>query len=205
MVDSYNNLTLKHLAGMRWGLKNCPRVAYMMKADDDALIDVRRAVKLLQSVSFEKNIIACRVVPEGSNPRRSGKWMVTRQDYPHQGYPEYCSGLAYFGTVLALARIYEAAISDKIPYLWIDDVFVTGLAAQRANVKRLDMSVWFARTELDVIKWMREGDGRRYLPWIVAEMSPRHWPMDALSLWNRIKSTDNEVPIYSKNSSLEIN
>ncbi|KAF8777619.1 beta-1,3-galactosyltransferase 5-like [Argiope bruennichi] len=194
MIDSYTNLTAKHLAGLRWGLKNCPRVAYIMKADDDALIDVRRAIKVLQSGSLGRNMLACRIVPEGTSPRRSGKWMVTRQDYPYQEYPEYCSGLAYFGTMSAMAGMYQAATSGKMPYLWIDDVFLTGFAATQAGVKRLDMSVWFARTDQDIIKWMKNGNGERHFPWIVAEMSPRYWPTDALSLWNRIKQANNGIP-----------
>ncbi|CAL1282985.1 unnamed protein product [Larinioides sclopetarius] len=199
MVDSYTNLTAKHLAGLRWSIKNCPRVAYIIKADDDALIDVRRALKILQSATLGRNVIACRIVPEGTSPRRSGKWMVTRQDYPYQEYPEYCSGLAYFGTMSALAGMYKAATSGKMPYLWIDDVFLTGFAATHAGVKRLDMSVWFARTEQDIIKWMKNGIGEGHFPWIVAEMSPRHWPTDALSIWNRIKQANNKIPELTTN------
>ncbi|GFQ98903.1 hexosyltransferase [Trichonephila clavata] len=185
IVDTYSNLTAKHLAGLRWGLKNCPGSSFIMKADDDVLVDVRRAIKVLKS-SFSGNILACRIVPEGTSPRRSGKWMVTRQDYPFQEYPEYCSGLTYFGGLPSIAKIYEAAISGEVPYLWIDDVFVTGFAAQHAGVKRLDMGVWFARTEEEVIKWVKDDNENHPLPWIVAEMSPRHWPSDALSLWSKI-------------------
>ncbi|GFT22576.1 hexosyltransferase [Nephila pilipes] len=185
IVDSYSNLTAKHLAGLRWSLKNCPGSSFIMKADDDVLVDVRRAIKVLKS-AFSENILACRIVPEGTSPRRSGKWMITREDYPSREYPEYCSGLAYFGALPTIAKIYEAAMSGEVPYLWIDDVFVTGFAAHHAGVKRLDMGVWFARTEQEVIKWVKDGSRDRPLPWIVAEMSPRHWPSDALSLWSRI-------------------
>ncbi|KAG8188809.1 hypothetical protein JTE90_009197 [Oedothorax gibbosus] len=190
MIDSYTNLTLKHVAGLRWAVKNCAGVEYVLKADDDAFVDVSRALKVIKSAGLSSSSIACRVVPQGTSPRRFGKWMVTRQDYPYDAYPEYCSGLAYFGRPSAMAKVYEAAVSGKVPYLWIDDVYLTGLAAQAAEVSRLDIGVWFARTEDMVIKWMKSaGDTKRVLPWIVAEMTPRHWPSEAEDLWRMIRMT----------------
>ncbi|XP_035233311.1 beta-1,3-galactosyltransferase 5-like [Stegodyphus dumicola] len=199
-MDSYKLLTLKHLAGIRWALRNCPEAPFLMKADDDAFVDIKRAVSLLLDILGPKSpsgdVIACRIMPIGTAPHRSGKYQVTQKEYPLQEYPEYCSGLAYFARPSAMAKIHEAATSRRVPYLWIDDIFVTGLAAGVAGISHVDLGVWFARTEHDVIQWMID-QSNRPLPWMVSEMSPRHWPVDAIRLWNKTKNswirTDNEV------------
>lgn len=37
-IDSYRNLTLKHLTGYRWVLQYCAHAKYILKADDDTFI-----------------------------------------------------------------------------------------------------------------------------------------------------------------------
>lgn len=47
-VDTYKNLTLKNLAGLRFVRRYCKHVPYVIKADDDAFIDVFRLVHILR-------------------------------------------------------------------------------------------------------------------------------------------------------------
>lgn len=187
-IDSYKNLTLKHLLGMRWVINHCPRVPYALKADDDTFVDTKRlltiANQFLGENSGSKDFLVCHVIPDGTTPKRSGKWMVTREEYPYDEYPEYCSGLAYFARLSTLKQIYNVASSGAVPYLSIDDVFITGLSADLANVKRQDLGVRFANTELPVIEWLGR-KSMRPCPWMVAEISPYHWPKDAQNLWSK--------------------
>lgn len=187
-VDSYKNLTLKHLLGLRWIITNCPDVPYILKADDDTFVDTKRLVStihlFLGDSSGSKNSLVCHVIPDGTSPKRSGKWMVTREEYPFEEYPEYCSGLAYFARLSTLRKIHNVASSGRVPYLRIDDVFVTGLAATLAGVKRQDLGVRFANTELPVIEWVKR-KSLHPCPWMVAEISPYYWPKEASTLWNK--------------------
>lgn len=187
-VDSYKNLTLKHLSSLKWVIKNCPRVPYILKADDDTFIDTRRLFSLINLYlgegSGSKHSLVCHVIPDGTSPKRSGKWMVTQEEYPYEEYPEYCSGLAYFARLSTLRNIYEVASSGGVPYLHIDDIFVTGLAASLAGVKRQDLGVRFANTELPVIEWLKS-KSLRPCPWMAAEMSSYYWPKEAFNLWNK--------------------
>ena len=187
-LDSYKNLTLKHLLGLKWIIKHCPHVPYVLKADDDTFIDTKRlliiADQFLGENSGSKDSLVCHVIPDGTPPKRSGKWMVSREEYPYDEFPEYCSGLAYFARLSTLKRIYDVASSGGVPYLSIDDVFITGLSADLANVKRQDLGVRFANTEVPVIEWL-ERKSLRPCPWMVAEISPYHWPKDASNLWNK--------------------
>lgn len=187
-VDSYKNLTLKHLMGLKWVLMNCPHVPYLLKADDDTFIDTKRLSSLVDVLlgdsSGSKDSLICHVIPDGTSPKRSGKWKVTQEEYPYGEYPEYCSGLAYFARLSTMKKIHEVASSGGVPYLKIDDVFITGLSASLAGVNRQDLGVRFANTELPVIEWLKR-NSMRPCPWMVAEISPYHWPKDAYSLWNK--------------------
>jgi len=57
------------------------------------------------------------------------KWAVSRADYAPDVYPAYCSGIALLlslDVVLALARI-----ASRVPFFWVDDVFLTGILPAR--------------------------------------------------------------------------
>lgn len=188
LTDSYKNLTLKHLLALKWALENCPRVPYILKADDDTFVDTKRLSSTIDLIlgenSGSKNSLVCHVIPDGTAPRRTGKWMVTQEEYPYEEYPEYCSGLAYFARLSTVQKIYDVASTGGVPYLRIDDVFITGLAASLAGVRRLDLGVRFANTELPVVEWMKSKSVRP-CPWMVAEISSYHWPKEAFRMWNK--------------------
>lgn len=48
-VDSYRNLTYKHLMGFNWALQFCSQTRFIVKSDDDAFIDLKRLIHMLQS------------------------------------------------------------------------------------------------------------------------------------------------------------
>ena len=39
-IDSYRNLTLKTVMGLRWAANNCPDAQYVMKTDDDVYVNI---------------------------------------------------------------------------------------------------------------------------------------------------------------------
>ena len=60
--------------------------------------------------------------------------MVSWQEYPFSGeYPPFCQGLAYFMSMDAVTRTYHA--SKSAHHIWLDDVYITGLLAQKAGIK----------------------------------------------------------------------
>lgn len=187
-LDSYKNLTLKHLLGLKWIISKCPDAHFILKADDDVFVDTIRLSSLVKLFLGEnagsENSLVCHVIPDGTSPKRSGKWMVTEEEYPYDEYPEYCSGLAYFARPSTLKKIYDTASSGGVSYLRIDDIFITGLAATLAGIKRQNLGVRFANTELPVIEWMKKKT-LHPCPWMVAEISPYYWPKVAFSLWNK--------------------
>ena len=55
-VDSYRNLTLKHVAGLRWVSRFCNESKFVMKADDDAFVDMFLVVKILKKMQDYQDI-----------------------------------------------------------------------------------------------------------------------------------------------------
>ena len=52
--DTYLNLTLKSLVGLKWGAEFCSGAEYFMKTDDDMFINVPRLLEHLHAESKSK-------------------------------------------------------------------------------------------------------------------------------------------------------
>jgi hypothetical protein len=68
------------------------------------------------------------------------KWYVTVSEYPYTTYPPYCAGFAYVMSADVNRKLYEA--SGSVPFLWVDDVYVTGFLALQAGVRHTPMTLW---------------------------------------------------------------
>ncbi|KAG7169660.1 beta-1,3-galactosyltransferase 4-like [Homarus americanus] len=151
--DHYRNLTYKHALALSWATHFCPHARYLLKMDDDIMVDVWGVVKLLQAGLVvdhwgqvhpgdsghrrlePEGIWVAGLVQRGLQPQRgSGKWRVTKAEYPRHIYPNYLAGWAYLATQPAATAIMRAA-SNATPF-WIDDVYMTGTVAVAAGVPR---------------------------------------------------------------------
>ena len=133
--EHYHNLTYKHVMGLKWSLHHCP-VKYIIKMDDDIVIDVYQIRDMLRYRYFTRRSLILGLLSASSRPIRkeTSKWFVSRAEYPRDVYPDFVSGWIYAMTFDAARRI--LALSTSFPYFWIDDVHVTGTLAQAAGVKR---------------------------------------------------------------------
>ncbi|XP_076039159.1 uncharacterized protein LOC143024258 [Oratosquilla oratoria] len=61
--DSYKNLTLKTLASLHWLLQHCPKVPYILKIDDDVLLNVRALQRLLNCLQYARTYTYGRHAP----------------------------------------------------------------------------------------------------------------------------------------------
>ncbi|CAL4122268.1 unnamed protein product, partial [Meganyctiphanes norvegica] len=141
--DQYHNLTYKHIMGLRWVSHNCPQAKYVVKADDDAFINILSLQDLMHRtfgkyLAIPHNTLACHVLPVGTSPKRTGKWAVTKDDYPWDEYPSYCAGLAYLLTPRLAGHLVRAShvpAPPAPPRIWVDDVWVTGLLAESLHLQ----------------------------------------------------------------------
>lgn len=140
--EAYRNLTYKHLMGLKWVSENCQSTKYVIKMDDDIVINVGKTVKLLQNLTLPGNTIAGYVLRD-LTPKRdpANKWYVTQEEYKYGKYPTFVSGWFYVTRVNVAARLVE--LSRYFRYFWIDDVFITGILAANLKMKLIDLRRYF--------------------------------------------------------------
>ena len=70
------------------------------------------------------------MVLKGYVPRRNDtdKWYVTKEEYSRDEYPPYCAGPIYVTKIKTMRKI--LARVEDLNYLFIDDVLLTGIAAE---------------------------------------------------------------------------
>jgi hypothetical protein len=132
--DSYYNLTLKHIALIRWAYQKCPNATYVMKTDDDALINIGHLVKNLHT--FETGMTG--YIHLDLNPKRSldDPYLNPECVYPDRQFPVYILGGAYLMTrdiIPPLLRTLEQYSGSVIE---MDDILISGILAEKAGIKR---------------------------------------------------------------------
>ena len=158
-LDSRRNLTWKHLMGLRWVKDFCIYAKYLLKIDDDVIVNtniVLNTLQTLQRTEIDLNGIYCQLV-RGSGPIR-GKYKnrVSKEDYPGTKYPDFCKGFTYLVSTHWLPELYKATESER--FLFLDDVYVTGILAEKASVPRNEMSKY-----MQYLKFMRLGTAKGHL------------------------------------------
>jgi len=134
--DSYRNLTLKVLRGLRWVRDNCAQVKFILKADDDTFVNLPLLVTFLLERGRENSVYGFPYF--SAIVKRKGRWAVPQTTYPFSKYPVYMSGTGYVLSKDAAEKIVEA--SSSIPLIPIEDAFITGILAQVAGISRLSCS-----------------------------------------------------------------
>ena len=145
--DVYENLTLKEITGLHWTTAYCNQTSFVVKADDDLIIKPWLLSALFHkylNVSWKPSVY-CRKWDKPSPHRdKKSKWYVPTSVYPHRYYPAFCSGPSRIMTKEAVPLLYEG--TQKLPFFWLEDVFVTGIVAQHMNVTRFDEPAYLEDT-----------------------------------------------------------
>ena len=132
-IDSYRNMTSKHISSYEWAITFCPSASYVIKTDDDVIIDVFKLIDwIVSNIKGDINTYHCRLLAH-QEPHRNpqDKWHVSLKEFPRKKFPKFCSGGAYTTTMNVIKLVYRAI--HHIPPLWLDDVYVTGLGAEFVN------------------------------------------------------------------------
>lgn len=141
-ADAYRNMTYKHVMGLKWISHHCPTAKYVLKTDDDMVVNshaLRRFLGKELSPWGAKGLITCQVL-EHAQVQRShrSKWRVSPTEYAAHYYPTYCAGWAILYSQDVVPRLLNTA--QNLAYFWIDDVHITGVCAQQIGVARTPLS-----------------------------------------------------------------
>ena len=134
-IDDYVNMTYKTVLGLHWMTRYCPKATFIMKVDDDVMINIYKLVNFLKDLNTKENLqnfyygLTHKAKPFREN---TSKWQISYADYNYSWYPTYCAGLGYILSNQAARRIYQA--TNKVPFFWIDDVFI-GFCAELSTIR----------------------------------------------------------------------
>lgn len=139
--EDYKNLTYKHIMGIGWAAMHC-HAEYVIKMDDDIAVNMYSLLKLIElknTTPYDlmgytlSNMVVIR--------QKNNKWYVPYEDYSGYSYPSFLSGWCYVMKFNTTWKLLNALSS--LQYFWIDDVFVTGMLGQSANLVYADISDYF--------------------------------------------------------------
>ncbi|XP_051865397.1 beta-1,3-galactosyltransferase 5-like [Pristis pectinata] len=121
--DTYHNMTLKVLLGLQWLCCSCPSVSFVMKTDSDMFVNTDYLIKLLSRHPHRRNLLTG-IIMKGFGPVRenSSKWYISKDEYPRDKYPPYCSGTGFVLSTDLACRMWE--VSEKAQKIKIEDVYV---------------------------------------------------------------------------------
>ncbi|XP_018609421.1 beta-1,3-galactosyltransferase 2 [Scleropages formosus] len=133
--DTYKNLTIKTLMGMKWVANHCPHARYVMKTDSDMFVNTEYLIyKLLKPDVPPRQNYFTGYLMRGYAPNRNkdSKWYMPQYVYPSERYPVFCSGTGYVFSGDLAEKIYKVALS--IPYLHLEDVCV-GICLAKLHIE----------------------------------------------------------------------
>ncbi|XP_038656898.1 beta-1,3-galactosyltransferase 5-like [Scyliorhinus canicula] len=121
-TDTYYNLTLKVLMGLEWVNRFCPSVSFVMKTDSDMFVNVDYLTELLLQMNHKD--IFTGFIMRNFGPVRNifSKWFISRQEYPQEKYPPFCSGTGYVMSADVANRVWN--ISRIVPHFKLEDVYI---------------------------------------------------------------------------------
>lgn len=125
VYEDFYNLTAKVQMGFEWAVKYC-KFKYLLKGDDDVFINFPRLFSFVQDDEVPKKELYAGNVQYEAKVFRSGRYGISKADFPKKKYPRYCSGggfiLSRDVVVIMLARF------DYVKSISIDDAYIGALA-----------------------------------------------------------------------------
>lgn len=181
-TDTYDNITYKAVAALRWVIDRCPQAAFVLKADDDAFVSVANLLRLLLRMSAAHPSLHVRKMMCNlwvDRVPRVGKWGLQKSVFRFDYYPPFCQGLAFVMSRDLVAPLYNATFYT--PFLRMDDVYLTGFAIMRVEgATKVEMNSYYVKYP-QLMKMIRNDD------WIEFVFSHVENPEEIPKLWTLIQ------------------
>ncbi|KAI6212730.1 Hexosyltransferase [Aphelenchoides besseyi] len=131
--DKYELLHVKVHAAFSWQQKFCPQARYLLKTDDDTVVDLSRMNYFVQSEfnallkNYPKSFICNRW--GGKRPLRDPS-ICQQKEYNGTIFPTFCQGCSYLASTAAIGTLLNHTSNLNIIHL--EDVLFTGLVAENS-------------------------------------------------------------------------
>lgn len=136
-IDSYDNLTLKSISVLEWAKHNCPYADFTLKADDDGFINIPNLMEAIGKLNKQDRKIYGTVAKDWIPIRNeSSKYYLTHSQYSNGKLPFFTLGLAYLIPTQFAHDIFTVSVGTDRPYLKLEDVYITGISADKLKIPR---------------------------------------------------------------------
>ncbi|XP_071793776.1 uncharacterized protein [Asterias amurensis] len=133
--ESFHNLTLKVVFGLKWVTENCPHTKYFYKGDDDMFVNMKNIITLLNKTSESNKrrlFVGNRMLRRRPVTIKKSKYYVPETQFNEAYYPPYCSGGGYVISGNLIPEMFEA--SRWIHVIPIDDAY-QGMLAKKVGLR----------------------------------------------------------------------
>ncbi|CAN7989056.1 unnamed protein product, partial [Ixodes hexagonus] len=135
-IDAYYNLTIKSVTMVRWVTSFCSKAKFLLKIDDDVLLNVwNLAIVIVKLKGLKRTLWGNLAVNYSVQRVKSSKYYVPHTMYPNSRFPSFLNGPAYLMSGDS-PRILANG-SKSVPYLPLEDVFLTGIVADSAGLRKV--------------------------------------------------------------------
>jgi hypothetical protein len=172
-MESYANVVYKEMAALQWSHYFYPNISYLFKTDDDLIVDtliIGSIAHLLVTNTIDNNTLfiskyrpplISTIISSNRTSFFRGGWAMTHQPtlrdwgkfgvskdvWPHDVLPAYCSGFGWIMSNNIRDQLVKASYTYPLKKTaWIGDVFVSGFLAKAANVKCTDLAIDYDQT-----------------------------------------------------------
>lgn len=188
-IDDYHNLTLKAIAILGWASLNCLVGDYIVKTDDDIVVNTKRLRYNIDKRVFPSGLTG--KLFTNSKPIRdiedeyADKWLVPKEIYDKEVYPPYLSGSAYVMSIDVIQRLYISSTNNSDPILDIDDLYMTGFVTKKFNIEVHDSPEFYLTGSVDKLFCGIDVCKMYYISTLHGCYSVNH----TLDLWNSWKNS----------------
>ncbi|CAF0803711.1 unnamed protein product [Didymodactylos carnosus] len=137
LPENYPIVSYKELASLCWSIKHCPTVNYIFKADEDIHLNTPLLAKIVEKL-FQNSSLPSIPMMFGwfrykSRVDRTGRYIVTEEEYGEFYYPFYTFGIGYLMTRAGRDELCAAANTPH-PVTRVGDAYITGILRHHAQV-----------------------------------------------------------------------
>ncbi|KAK6176906.1 hypothetical protein SNE40_015116 [Patella caerulea] len=202
-IDSYRNLTHKANCALRWVTKYCSNAKLILKTDDDIMVNIYHLLKYIHEkletkTQPIKNLLLCNkwkrmhVIRE-----KRSKWYVSKEEFPYDFFPAYCSGSAFVMSADVVQKMELA--SRKMPFFWIDDYYLTGMVFNTLQIKHTEFNKAYILNQYVALNRYANDTAHSLVFYHTGKMSTFY------ALWKRIQLDHNKLLHNSKSTPVQHN
>ena len=152
-MESFQNLTLKVVLGLKWVTENCRHAKYMYKGDDDMFVNLNHIVSYLKENRIKgpamyRYYLGSVLYRSVRVTRENSKYYVPDKLYSGRYFPPYCSGGGYIISTDIIPEMYHKSLETA--FIPIDDAY-QGILMSKIGVKPVThkgFKNWGAKTDV---------------------------------------------------------